>query len=91
MFEYCKDCGGCGEVGCDGIKSFLKAHIKNKTTCEWEDAYLEDILEVYKEYETNSYIKTILDGIETKFPDRESDEYDAGCADTIKRIREKLQ
>ncbi len=45
---YCKHCNGCGYTGCDGIKTFLEVHVKNKTNCEYEDMYLEDILQTYK-------------------------------------------
>lgn len=44
---YCKNCGGCGEVGCDGIKDFLNKHVKGKTDCMYEESYIEDILTTY--------------------------------------------
>ena len=43
----CPGCGGCGEVGCDGIDGFLDSHIKGKTDCIYEDAYVEDIRDIY--------------------------------------------
>lgn len=45
---YCKECGGCGEVGCDGIVSFLEKHVRGKTDCMYEESYIEDIIEAYK-------------------------------------------
>lgn len=44
---YCKVCGGCGEVGCDGIKSFLEKHVRGKTDCLYEDSFINDIEEFY--------------------------------------------
>lgn len=46
---YCKECGGCGEVGCDGIVAFLNKHVRGKTNCLYEEAYIEDIIQMYKE------------------------------------------
>ena len=46
---YCSGCGGCGEVPCDGIKTFLVNHVKGKTDCKYEDAYIADIIESYEE------------------------------------------
>lgn len=45
---YCDTCGGCGEVGCDGVASFLEKHVRGKTDCKYEDAYIDDIIECYK-------------------------------------------
>jgi len=50
---YCKTCGGCGEVGCDGIESFLNKHIKGKTDCLYEESYITDIIEFYKQDKIN--------------------------------------
>lgn len=44
---YCKICRGCGEVGCDGIKSFLEKHVRGKTDCLYEDSFINDIEEFY--------------------------------------------
>jgi hypothetical protein len=51
---YCKICGGCGEVGCDGIATFLHKHVRGKTDCLYEESYIEDIIEMYKEMDTHS-------------------------------------
>jgi benzoyl-CoA reductase/2-hydroxyglutaryl-CoA dehydratase subunit BcrC/BadD/HgdB len=44
---YCKTCGGCGEVGCDGILDFLKDHVTGKTDCKYEEVFIDDIKETY--------------------------------------------
>lgn len=46
---YCAGCGGCGEVGCDGIETFLAKHVRGKTDCKYEGSYIADIIETYKE------------------------------------------
>jgi hypothetical protein len=46
-YPYCQECSGCGEVGCDGIDGFLNKHVKGKTTCKYEESYIEDIKETY--------------------------------------------
>lgn len=50
---YCSVCSGCGEVGCDGIESFLKAHVIGKTNCKHEERYIADILSTYAYVEEN--------------------------------------
>mgnify|MGYP001613220012 FL=1 len=47
---YCEKCNGCGEVGCDGIETFIDKHIRGKTNCQYEESYLTDIINIY-EYE----------------------------------------
>ena len=49
---YCRECQGCGEVGCDGIRSFLEAHVRGKTNCLHEDSFIDDILWAYRHLET---------------------------------------
>lgn len=46
---YCQKCGGCGFVGCDGIKGFLKEHIAGKTDCTNESSFLHEIIEAFEE------------------------------------------
>ena len=41
---YCKDCGGCGYIGCDGIREFLNKHVKGKTTCLNEQTFIDEII-----------------------------------------------
>jgi hypothetical protein len=41
---YCKKCGGCGYIGCDGIREFLKHHVKGKTDCSQEASFISDII-----------------------------------------------
>ena len=48
---YCHECKGCGEVGCDGIQTFLNKHVRGKTNCTYEESYIEDIVELYKHEE----------------------------------------
>jgi hypothetical protein len=51
---YCCECGGCGEVGCDGILSFIKHHVEGKTNCKYESSYIEEFIKNYNElYEDN--------------------------------------
>ena len=40
---YCDVCGGCGYIGCDGIKEFLNKHVKGKTNCKNEAGFLSEI------------------------------------------------
>lgn len=47
---YCKKCGGCGYIGCCGIRKFLETHVRGKTDCLWEDSFLSEIIN-YIEYE----------------------------------------
>lgn len=48
---YCPVCSGCGEVGCDGIRSFLEHHVRGKTDCKYEESYIEDIILAYRHLE----------------------------------------
>lgn len=41
---YCKKCGGCGYIGCDGIRDFLKYHVKGKTDCSQEATFISEII-----------------------------------------------
>jgi hypothetical protein len=41
---YCETCGGCGYVGCDGVRRFLELHVKGKTNCDHEAAFIEEII-----------------------------------------------
>ena len=40
---YCKVCGGCGYIGCDGIEDFLEKHVKGKTNCSNEAQFISEI------------------------------------------------
>jgi UDP-glucose 4-epimerase len=42
---YCKVCGGCGYIGCCGIKRFLEKHVKGKTNCKHEEMFIEEIID----------------------------------------------
>lgn len=46
---YCEKCGGCGYIGCDGIKHFLKVHVEGKTDCLNEDSFIQEIIECVDE------------------------------------------
>lgn len=41
---YCDVCGGCGYIGCDGVRDFLKKHVKGKTNCKNEDLFIDEII-----------------------------------------------
>lgn len=45
---YCPECGGCGYIGCDGIKSFLETHVKGKTNCLNEAIFIDEIIEYFE-------------------------------------------
>ena len=49
---YCKKCGGCGYIGCCGIRRFLKEHVENKTDCPNESSFIQEIIEFVEEHET---------------------------------------
>jgi len=42
---YCKVCGGCGYIGCDGVRGFLEKHVKGKTDCSEEATFIQEIIE----------------------------------------------
>jgi len=42
--DYCDKCKGCGYIGCDGIRSFLKEHVRGKTDCLVDATFIEEIL-----------------------------------------------
>lgn len=42
--SYCRVCGGCGVIGCCGIKDFLKKHVVGKTNCPNEAWFINDLL-----------------------------------------------
>ena len=42
---YCPKCGGCGYIGCDGIRTFLKKHVEGKTDCTEEASFIQEIIE----------------------------------------------
>lgn len=46
---YCDTCQGCGEVGCDGIERFIDKHVRGQTNCKYEESYIKDILQTYKD------------------------------------------
>ena len=48
---YCKHCGGCGYIGCDGIRAFLKAHVAGKTNCLNEVQFIEEIITYVEMYD----------------------------------------
>lgn len=41
--SYCPKCGGCGYVGCCGIKDFFDEHVRGKTDCPYEEIFLSEI------------------------------------------------
>ena len=45
---YCRECEGCGDVGCDGIAMFLEKHVRDKTNCLHEYSFIDDIIQTYK-------------------------------------------
>lgn len=47
---YCPVCGHCGEVGCCGVEVFFDKHVRGKTNCLYEEAILEEILEMLEDY-----------------------------------------
>jgi len=42
---YCDTCGGCGYIGCDGIRAFLMKHVKGKTNCKNEESFIQEIID----------------------------------------------
>lgn len=56
---YCPKCKGCGEVACDGVRSFIDAHIKGKTDCLYEESFIHDIV---TGIESNDYNSGFEDG-----------------------------
>lgn len=41
---YCPSCGGCGYVGCCGVRGFLKHHVIGKTNCTQEEMFVDEII-----------------------------------------------
>lgn len=41
---YCDKCGGCGYIGCCGIRDFLEKHVKGKTDCPVEASFIAEII-----------------------------------------------
>jgi hypothetical protein len=46
---YCKKCGGCGYVGCCGIRNFIEHHIKGKTDCLNEASFISEIINLIED------------------------------------------
>lgn len=42
---YCIKCGGCGFIGCCGIRNFLEKHVKGKTDCNQEGIFIQEIID----------------------------------------------
>ena len=49
---YCEKCGGCGYIGCCGIRGFLKHHVEGKTDCPNEASFIMEIVEYIEEHDT---------------------------------------
>lgn len=45
---YCETCGGCGYIGCDGVKDFLEYHVKGRTNCPHEENFIREIIQEIK-------------------------------------------
>ena len=65
---YCEICGHCGEIGCCGIRNFIKEHIEGKTNCKNEGFIINELIDLcdYKDkvFEENHQLK---DRIEKAF------------------------
>jgi len=48
---YCEVCGGCGYIGCCGIRGFLEKHVRGKTNCKNEDGFIQDIIDYCEDNE----------------------------------------
>lgn len=46
---YCKKCGGCGYIGCCGIRNFIEKHVRGKTDCANEDVFLSEIIDTIED------------------------------------------
>ncbi len=42
---YCSVCGGCGYIGCDGVRHFLEVHVRGKTDCANEEVFIQEIID----------------------------------------------
>ena len=49
---YCPKCGGCGYIGCCGIKGFLEKHVKGKTDCQEEASFISEIISYIEDTDT---------------------------------------
>ena len=47
---YCSHCGGCGFIGCDGVKDFLEKHVRDNTDCKQEGLFIDQIIELFEQY-----------------------------------------
>ncbi len=48
---YCPICEHCGETGCCGFIGFLEKHVRNKTSCLYEEQILNDLEEFINDHE----------------------------------------
>lgn len=46
---YCNKCGGCGFIGCCGVRDFLEKHVRGKTDCKLEGIFIDEIIDNYDE------------------------------------------
>ena len=45
--SYCPVFGGCGYLGCDGVKDFLEKHVRGKTDCTQEAIFIQEIIDMW--------------------------------------------
>jgi len=48
---YCPTCGGCGYIGCCGVRDFLEKHVKGKTDCPQEAIFIDEMIRHFEEYQ----------------------------------------
>ena len=46
---YCKVCGHCGWIDCDGVEQFLNEHVRGKTNCAYEEEIIKQIIILWNE------------------------------------------
>ena len=68
---YCKHCGGCGFIGCDGVVGFLKHHVLGKTDCLNEDMFINEIITYMGEEDT-------ITGVKWEIPDAQREDAGTG-------------
>lgn len=48
---YCNSCGGCGYIGCCGVRSFLEKCVAGKTGCKNEETFIKEIIDIVEDSE----------------------------------------
>lgn len=63
---YCPGCGGCGYIGCCGVREFLNNHVVGKTDCTVEQLFVNEIIEMYDQHYANMLEDIIKPAKKTK-------------------------